>query len=200
MAEATPYNLDAVRDDGFMDFYELMLMPQDATARELQDRMAALNSEALANSDHRNLNKRRDYQALREYIPQARSILLDPAKRALYDDYAAQARNGSAPSSFSTFMGQMAGQISDEERTDVLGVQDKRGSAKNTPATARSGASLPTASSTRPTPSNTGGASGGVARRQPQVSPGAKSGPPIAIIAVIAVIVLALILLLVLKH
>lgn len=192
MAEATPYNLDAVSADGFVDFYELLQMPQDAPSRELQDRMAALNSEALANSDHRNLNKRRDYQTLREYIPQARTALLDPAKRALYDDYASQARSGGAPSSFSTFMGQLSGQISDEERTDVLGVQDGRGGSRNT------GGSKSTSPTAR-TVSGTSGDSGGVARRQPQVSPGAKSGPPVAIIAAVVAVIL-IVLFMVLKH
>lgn len=188
MAEATPYNLDAARADGFVDFYELLQMPDDTPTKELQDRMAALNSEALANSDHRNLNKRRDYQTLREYIPQARTALLDPAKRALYDDYAAQARSGAATASFSVFMGQLAGQISDEERTDVLGVGDTRGGTRNAgPSKAATPVARPTSSP------STSGDSGGVARRQPQV--GAKSGPPVVVIAVVAVVILLLLFL-----
>lgn len=183
MAEATPYNLDAVSSDGFVDFYELLQMPAGASTKELQDRMAALNSEALANSDHRNLNKRRDYQSLREYIPQARSVLLDPAKRALYDDYATQARSGRAPSSFATFMGQLSGQIADDERTDVLGVQDGRGTSRNT------GGSRSTSPSARPV-TGTSGDTGGVTRRQPQVSGGTKSGPPVAIIVAVVVVIL----------
>ena len=198
MAEATPYNLDAARADGFVDFYELLQMPQDAPTKELQDRMAALNSEALANSDHRNLNKRRDYQTLREYIPQARTALLDPAKRALYDDYAAQARTGAAPASFSAFMGQLSGQISDEERTDVLGVGDTRGGTRNAGPSRAATTSKTTSSVARPTPSTSGDV-GGVARRQPQVNSGAKSGPPVAVIAVVVVLIL-LVLFFVLKR
>ena len=177
----------ATDEGGFVDFYELLQTPDDTPTEQLQARMAALNSEALANSDHRNLNKRRDYQTLREYIPQARAALLDPAKRALYDDYAAQARGGNAPTSFTNFMGQLSGQVSDDERTDILGVQDGRGASKNTGGS--KGTSIrSTGTTTRPTPINSGDA-GGVTRRQPQVS-GAKSGPPVAVIAVVVVLIL----------
>jgi DnaJ-class molecular chaperone len=179
MADVTPYNLNAVRDDGFVDFYELLGMPETTPSSDLQERIQTLYSEAQANRDHRNLNKRRDYQTLLEYLPKARTVLLDPPKRAAYDNYAAQARGGSASTSFASFLAQLSGDVSDDERTDVLGVQDGRGKA-GTPS-ASSGA--------RNVPRSTPDAPGGVARRQPQVS-SAKSGPPVAIIAVVVVVIL----------
>ncbi len=187
MAEATPYNLDAVRSDGFVDFYELLSLPQTASAGELQERIQDLYSEAQANRDHRNLNKRRDYQTLLEYLPQARIVLPDPAKRALYDDYAAQARAGSAPLDFSTFIGQLSGQVAGEDDVRVLGTADGR----TTRTVPKTGASTTAAATTAV---STSGNAAGSARRQPQVPPGAQSGPPAAAIAAIVFVVAAAIL------
>ena len=82
MAESLPYNLDAAHADGFVDYYELLQMPSSSSEEELRGRIQGLYSEAQANRDHRNLNKRRDYQALLEYLPQARNVLIeDQTKR-----------------------------------------------------------------------------------------------------------------------
>ncbi len=142
MAEALPYNLDAARADGFVDYYELLQMPSSSSSEELRGRIQGLYSEAQANRDHRNLNKRRDYQSLLEYLPQARGVLVeDEAKRQSYDEYAAQARTGAAPQPFETFLAHLSGEVPDEERTDVLGVQS--GGARTQPKTSRSAATAP---------------------------------------------------------
>ena len=180
MAEAMSYNLEAVRSDGFVDFYEMLGMAPDAPESDLRDRIQALYSEAQANRDHRNLNKRRDYQTLLEYLPQARTALLDPDKRALYDDYAAAARAGSAPQPFATFMAGLSGQVVGDESTDVLGVQDTR---RGTPA---SRTTAPTATSTRP-------ADAAAPRRQPQVAPKAQAGLMASAMSVIVFAILTLI-------
>ena len=137
MAESLPYNLDAARADGFVDYYELLQMPSSSSEEELRGRIQGLYSEAQANRDHRNLNKRRDYQALLEYLPQARGVLVeDSTKRQAYDEYAAEARTGAAAQPFETFLARLAGEVPEEERTDVLGVQ--RGGARTQPKTNRS--------------------------------------------------------------
>lgn len=189
MAEATPYNLDAVRADGFVDFYELLGTPQGASEAELRDRIQLLYSEAQANRDHRNLNKRRDYQSLLEYLPQARTALLDADKRATYDAYAAQAQAGSVPGSFSNLMAELSGAPVGDDRTDVLGVQDGRGG----------GTTNTSSSSTRATTagSNT---SGDTPRRQPQVKSNAQAGLMASAMSVIVFAVLTLIVGLVLKN
>ncbi len=137
MAESLPYNLDAARADGFVDYYELLQLPSSSSSEELRGRIQGLYSEAQANRDHRNLNKRRDYQALLEYLPQARGVLVeDDAKRQAYDEFAAEAREGAPPQPFEAFLARLDGQVPDEERTDVLGVQS--GGARTQPKTNRS--------------------------------------------------------------
>ena len=124
MSETTPYNLEAVKADGFIDFYELLGMPSSSSTEDLRARVQVLYSDAQANRDHRNLNKRRDYQTLLEYLPQARTALLDDDKRARYDDYRATVTSGTASTPFASFMAELSGQVVDEDRTDVLGVND----------------------------------------------------------------------------
>jgi DNA-dependent RNA polymerase auxiliary subunit epsilon len=188
MAEATPYNLDAARADGFVDFYSLLGLQPDADEGEIRDRIQSLYSEAQANRDHRNLNKRRDYQTLLEYLPNARTALLDPAKRALYDDYADQARDGAPPSPFSSFMAGLSGQMEGEDTTDVLGVSDGKGGRTTRVTAAGTGTG---------TGARTGGAApvGGssVSRRQPQVPARTQAGLQASAMSVIVFAVLALI-------
>ena len=100
------------------------------------DAFKGLYSEAQANRDHRNLNKRRDYQALLEYLPQARGVLVeDDTKRQAYDEYAAEARTGAAAQPFEAFLARLSGEVPEAERTDVLGVQS--GGARTQPKTGR---------------------------------------------------------------
>lgn len=187
MAEATPYNLDAVQPDGFVDFYGLLGVPQTSSETELRDRIQSLYSEAQANRDHRNLNKRRDYQSLLEYLPQARTALLDADKRAAYDAYAAQAQAGSAPVPFATLMAELSGAPTGDEASDVLGVQESgRGArvANSSPAatTRATGAGASSAP-----------ASSGTPRRQPQVQSSAQAGLMASAMSVIVFAVLTLI-------
>lgn len=124
MAEPTPYNLtEAMHDNGFVDFYQMLGVAPDASTDEVRQRINVLYSEAQANRDHRNLNKRRDYQTLLEMLPQARTALLESDKRERYDEFAAQAQSGGA-GDFTTFMAGLSGAVSDQDRTDVLGVKD----------------------------------------------------------------------------
>jgi len=117
---------DAVKPDGFVDFYQLISEAPNAPAEQVKTRISTLYDEAQANRDHRNIHKRRDYQLLLELLPQARSVLLDPGKRARYDEYAEQARNNRASIGFDEFMSQMTADAGTEEseRVGVLGVQE----------------------------------------------------------------------------
>lgn len=139
MAEPTPYNVsDAVKPNGFVDFYMMLGLEPGASLEDARARINALYSEAQANRDHRNLNKRREYQTLLEYLPQARTALLDADKRTQYDAYLTKVESGAATDSFTTFMGQLSGATAQEDRTDVLGVQDAaaraaRGTGTTTP-------------------------------------------------------------------
>jgi DNA-dependent RNA polymerase auxiliary subunit epsilon len=126
MAEPTPYNVsEAVKPNGFVDFYLMLGLEPGAPLEDVRARINALYSEAQANRDHRNLNKRREYQTLLEYLPHARTALLDADKRTQYNEYSAQVQSGAATDNFTTFMGKLSGAAAaQEDRTDVLGVQD----------------------------------------------------------------------------
>jgi hypothetical protein len=137
MAEPTPYNVsDAITPSGFIDFYQMLGIDSSASIEEIRARINSLYSEAQANRDHRNLNKRREYQTLLEYLPQARTALLEADKRARYDSYAATAVSGTPEVDFPTFMGQLSGATAQDDRTDVLGVQDGAKAAPRTTTTA----------------------------------------------------------------
>ena len=172
MPESTSYNLEAVQSDGFVDFYELLGMPSSASTEELREQIQTLYAEAQANRDHRNLNKRRDYQTLLEYLPQARTALLEDDKRRRYDEYVAEVRSGSgAPQTFEAFMGELSGQVVDNDRTDVLGIQEGTGRATVTTRAAQTSTSTG-GTSPRPT-------------RKPQVQSGTQQGLMGSAIAVI---------------
>ncbi len=120
------YNLaDAGLDDGTIDFYTLLQESPDADVETLRAKIQALYNESQANRDHRNLNKRREYQTLLDWLPRAKSALLEPEKRARYNAYLASVRSGTAEIDFETFMGDLLGENEAmEEKTGLLGVQD----------------------------------------------------------------------------
>ena len=127
MTEPNAFNLtDAALPDGTVDFYTLVGKPADTDAETLRLRIQALYSEATANRDNRNLKKRREYQTLLELLPPARAALLDPIKRARYDEFLAQARVGASPTDFETFINELMG-FNDqmEEKTGLLATKDK---------------------------------------------------------------------------
>ncbi len=121
------YNLaDAGLDDGTIDFYTLLQESPDADAETLRTKIQALYNESQANRDHRNLNKRREYQTLLDWLPRARTALLEPEKRARYNAYLASVQSGTAEIDFEAFMDDLLGQSETmEEKTGLLGVQDK---------------------------------------------------------------------------
>jgi len=127
MSETSTFNLSGAQlPDNTIDFYTLLNESPRASTDELRSKIGAVYSEAQANRDHRNLTKRREYQALLELLPPARAALLEEPKRARYDDFLAKAKDGAAPSDFETFINDLMG-FNDpmEEKTGLLGVQEK---------------------------------------------------------------------------
>ena len=170
------YNLvSAQLEDGTIDFYTLLGESPTASPDELRLKIQALYSDAQANRDHRNLNKRREYQTLLELLPTARTVLLDDSKRERYDAFLSSAKTGSSPGDFESFINELINASeAGESRTDVLGVQDKpkevRARVINTPQqapTSRAGSAPIPRSPTPPRPS-----SGGVPARPTPSSSG----------------------------
>ncbi|MDQ3813071.1 MAG: hypothetical protein M3347_03870 [Armatimonadota bacterium] len=126
MANSNYSVMNAVKPDGFVDFYELLNVSPDADTEQLRNRINELYSEAQANRDHRNLAKRHEYQLLLELLPQCRTVLLDAQKRQRYDEYAAQAKSGSAPLIFDAFIDDVTGRTESQgdTSTDALGIRD----------------------------------------------------------------------------
>ncbi len=119
-----PANL-AVNPDEFFDYYELLDQPQDATIAELRGRINDLYTEAQANRDHRNTQKRREYQLWLDILPQIRSIFTDETKRAQYDEYRQRLSNGAAVPPYAEFLREVEGKPkASTDEASVLGLRD----------------------------------------------------------------------------
>jgi len=71
----------------FVDYYAMLQVPPEADARQIQLRIFDLYEEAQRNLDHRNHRKRFYYTTLYEtHLARARHFLLEPARRARYDE------------------------------------------------------------------------------------------------------------------
>lgn len=127
MAQNPVGRMAAVKDDGFIDFYEMLEVEPDATLTRIRTTINALYNEAQANRDHRNLNRRREYQTLLQVLPQAREFLLEEKKRARYDAFRDEVQRGVTAISFEDWTRQLkeeeAGPGAD--RSAVLGIQDE---------------------------------------------------------------------------
>jgi hypothetical protein len=128
MSQVTPPNrMASIKDDGFIDFYELLGIEPDATVTRIRTTINLLYNEAQANRDHRNLNRRREYQTLLQLLPQARELLLEEKKRERYDAFRDDVQRGVTAISFEDWT---RGLKEEEEtakgdRTAVLGIQDE---------------------------------------------------------------------------
>jgi hypothetical protein len=113
----------------FVDFYQLLGADFEATTTALRRRINDLYSEAQSNRDHRNVTKRRRYEALCDLLPYCRIVLLDPDKRSRYDRYREQVEAGMQVPPFETMMDEIAGRIDDDlsngsnEKIGLLGVE-----------------------------------------------------------------------------
>ena len=121
---------ESIAPSDFIDFYQLLDAPADATTTHLRRRINDLYSEAQSNRDHRNAAKRRQYEALCELLPYCRQVLLTPDKRARYDEYRGQVASGAANiPSFESLMSELATsgiEIADDsgERVSLPGIED----------------------------------------------------------------------------
>ncbi len=132
------YNIaDAGLDDGTIDFYTLIQESPGADAETLRAKIQTLYNEAQANRDHRNLTRRREYQTLLDWLPRAKSALLEPEKRARYNAYLASVQTGTAEVDFDAFMDDLLGHAETmEAKTGLLGVQDKNQPVRSGPVKA----------------------------------------------------------------
>ena len=72
----------------FVDLYKILQVTSNADAATLKKRISEKYLEAQQNLDHRDANKRLEYQQLYQvYLPEARHLLLDDTHRAEYDRY-----------------------------------------------------------------------------------------------------------------
>ncbi len=94
----------------FVDFYQMLEQPRDTPTINLRSRINEMYAEAQANRDHRNVERRRQYAHLLQWIPQARAVLLHEGKRAKYDVYAARAKSGGANENFRAFLEELTGE------------------------------------------------------------------------------------------
>jgi ABC-type Na+ efflux pump permease subunit len=138
MPPTPPNRLAAMKEDGFVDFYELLGVEEDATLTRLRTTINALYNESQANRDHRNLNRRREYQTLLQLLPQARELLLDEKKRERYDAFREDHKRGVTTISFESW----TRQLQEEEETEnagksaVLGVQGEEDAPQSKSPTA----------------------------------------------------------------
>ena len=184
MTDTTYHLPESQLDDGTIDFYALLGESPAADEETLRSKIQAIYSYATANRDHRNLNKRREFQALLELLPAARTALLEPPKRARYDEYLDAVKSGNADTDFETFMNDLLGTAaSDEDKTSLLGIQEKKEEPRarviKTPAPAPVAptATAPAKAATpRVAPAPPVAASGGGAQRSPTGFFGAIAG------------------------
>ena len=131
MADINYHLAESQLNNGTIDFYTLLDAPPESNSETLRSKIGDIYNLASANRDHRNLNKRREFQTLLELLPAARAALLEEPKRARYDDYLAASRRGDADMvEFEDFMNDLLG--ADElnaDKTSLLGVQDKQDAA-----------------------------------------------------------------------
>ena len=122
--------------DEFLDYYQLLDQPADATTAVIRGRINDLYSEAQANRDHRNAQKRREYLLWLDLLPGARSILTDEAKRAKYNDYRQKVLAGDSVPPYAQFVRELEGKpTASQEQADVLGLREETSATPSTPAT-----------------------------------------------------------------
>lgn len=119
-----PENL-AANPNEFLDYYELLDQPADATTATIRGRINDLYAEAQANRDHRNAQKRREYLLWLDLLPGARSLLTDESKRARYNEYRQKLQAGETVPPYADFLREVEGKPArSQEEAQVLGLRD----------------------------------------------------------------------------
>ena len=120
-----PENLDANPNE-FLDYYNLLDQPADATTASIRGRINDLYAEAQANRDHRNAQKRREYLLWLDLLPGARSVLTDETKRAKYNDYREKLQMGQNVPPYTEFLREAEGKPArSQEEAQVLGMREE---------------------------------------------------------------------------
>lgn len=101
-------SLANAQNESFVDFYELLGMGHDASTIQLRSRINEMFGEAQANRDHRNLEKREEFQALLHWLPVCRAVLLHEGRRAKYDGYVSTSQ-GRTLADFNAFISGLTG-------------------------------------------------------------------------------------------
>lgn len=101
-------SLANAQHEGFVDFYELLGMGREASTIQLRSRINEMYGEAQANRDHRNPDKRQEYQSLLHWLPVCRAVLLHEGRRAKYEYYIDNAQ-GENESEFKSFINTLTG-------------------------------------------------------------------------------------------
>jgi len=96
-------------DGQWLDFYALLDVPPNADEATIRRGIARVYTDASANAEHRDLQKRAWYRSLCESVlPQARRVLLDKAVRAQYDrQHELHARGDAGAQPFVAFVASM---------------------------------------------------------------------------------------------
>lgn len=138
---------DVLAIEEFVDLYKILEIPSTSNEAELRERVNKLYLEAQRNIDHHNFRKRFYYQQLYEvHLPQAHQLLLDPARRAEYDQYL-EAFNKGLPFPTETGTSATGPTSGDLGRTDRL---DTEMLPAMNPAANAGGATLPGSRLTAP--------------------------------------------------
>lgn len=103
---------------GWLDFYALLGVNPQAEGAVVRKRIGEAYSEATANIDHRDLNRRHYFQTMVEQVlPQCRRVLLDPTLRSRYDEENARHAAGDASAlDYVSFMASLQGASADSAR------------------------------------------------------------------------------------
>ncbi len=103
---------------GWLDFYAMLGVSPQADGNSLRKSIGEAYSEATANIDHRDLNRRHYFQTMVEQVlPQCRRVLLDPTLRTRYDQENARHAVGDASAlDYVSFMASLQGASADSAR------------------------------------------------------------------------------------
>ncbi len=136
---------NAFLDGEWLDFYALLGVPVSADEETIRRRIGKVYTNATANIEHRDPQKRLYFQSLTERVlPQARRILLDASWRAKYDrQHILHSIGDPSAQTFVAFIAAMRGNMASVTKADQLpGLQDEISAAREVVECARTGRDL----------------------------------------------------------
>lgn len=138
----------------WVDLYTVLGLATDTDETALRTRINQLFTEANSNYDHRNMERRRHYHALKdEYLPQCRRVLLVPALRARYDEEnAAHQSGGGECEDVAQFLAKYEGQDDGSGEVAALPTATTAGGKPAPPVTEPVAAETPVKPAAKPAP------------------------------------------------